>query len=140
MSLINQNVPICLNAITRFQAQTSETFNVHKKEINTFILFRQKRWIEQKITLEVLFLIDRLLKELIWNSRGKFGLAPEPSLHARKQRYLSHDDASESDITPCNKIDKPLVVYRFTGNVMTSIITLRKIRETCDAFTPKMYF
>ena len=43
--------------------------------------------------------------------------------------YLCYDLASESDITPCNKIDKPLVVYRFTGNVMRSIITLRKIRE-----------
>ena len=38
---------------------------------------------------------------------------------------LSYDVASGSEITPCNKIDKPLVVYRFTGNVMTSIITLR---------------
>ena len=38
---------------------------------------------------------------------------------------LSFDVASESEITPCNKIDKPLVVYRFTGNVMTSITTLR---------------
>ena len=38
---------------------------------------------------------------------------------------LSYDVASVSEITPCNKIDKPLVVYRFTGNVMTSIITLR---------------
>ena len=38
---------------------------------------------------------------------------------------LSYDDASGSEITPCNKIDKPLVVYRFTGNVMTSITTLR---------------
>ena len=28
-----------------------------------------------------------------------------------------------SDITPCNKIDKPLVVYRFSENVMTSITT-----------------
>ena len=28
---------------------------------------------------------------------------------------LSYDVASESEITPCNKIDKPLVVYRFTG-------------------------
>ena len=37
---------------------------------------------------------------------------------------LSHDFASGSDITPCNKIDKSLVVYRFTGNVMTSITTL----------------
>ena len=38
---------------------------------------------------------------------------------------LSHDVASEIVITPCNKIDKPLVVYRFTGNVMTSITTFR---------------
>ena len=38
---------------------------------------------------------------------------------------LSYDVASGSVITPCNKIDKPLVVYRFTGNVMTSITTLR---------------
>ena len=35
--------------------------------------------------------------------------------------YLSHDVASRNDLTPCNKIDKPLVVYRFTGNIMTSI-------------------
>ena len=39
--------------------------------------------------------------------------------------HLSYDVASGSKITPCNKIDKPLVVYRFTGNVMTSITTLR---------------
>ena len=39
---------------------------------------------------------------------------------------LSHNVASGSDITTCNKIDKPLVVYRFSGNVMTSITTLRK--------------
>ena len=38
---------------------------------------------------------------------------------------LSYDVASGSEITPCNKICKPLVVYRFTGNVMTSITTLR---------------
>ena len=38
---------------------------------------------------------------------------------------LSHDVAPGSEITPCNKIDKPLVVYRFTGNVMTSITTMR---------------
>ena len=38
---------------------------------------------------------------------------------------LTYDVASESEITPCNKIDKPLVVYRFTENVMTSITTLR---------------
>ena len=28
------------------------------------------------------------------------------------------------EITPCNKIDKPLVVYWFSGNVITSITTL----------------
>ena len=35
--------------------------------------------------------------------------------------FLSYDVASGSEITPCNKICKPLVVYRFSGNVMTSI-------------------
>ena len=39
---------------------------------------------------------------------------------------LSYDVASGSEIRPCNKIDKPLVVYRFSGNVLTSITTLRK--------------
>ena len=39
---------------------------------------------------------------------------------------LSHDVASGSDITLCNNIDKPLVVYRFLGNVIASVITLRK--------------
>ena len=29
---------------------------------------------------------------------------------------LSYDVTSGSEITPCNKIDKPLVVYRFSGN------------------------
>ena len=36
---------------------------------------------------------------------------------------LSYDVASGSDIhfvTPCNKIDKALVVYRFSVNVMAS--------------------
>ena len=45
--------------------------------------------------------------------------------HATAKMNLSYDVASGSEITPCNKIDKPLVVYRFTGNVMTSITTLR---------------
>ena len=31
---------------------------------------------------------------------------------------LSYDVTSESEITPCIKIDKRLVVYRFSGNVM----------------------
>ena len=33
-----------------------------------------------------------------------------------------------------------IVVYRVLGNVMTSIITLRKIRENFDVFTPNMHF
>ena len=40
--------------------------------------------------------------------------------------HVYHNDvASGSEITPCNKIDKQLVVYRLTGNFMTSITTLR---------------
>ena len=54
--------------------------------------------------------------------------------------YLSHDVASGSDITPCNKIHKPLVVYRFSGNVTTSIIMLRKRWLNVDVFTQKMRF
>ena len=38
--------------------------------------------------------------------------------------FLSYDVASGSEITPCNKIDT-LVVYRFTGNVMTSVTMFR---------------
>ena len=33
-------------------------------------------------------------------------------------KYLSYDVTSWSEIKACNKIDKPLVVYRFSGNVM----------------------
>ena len=42
-----------------------------------------------------------------------------------KEFFLSYDVAAESEITPCNKIDKPLVGYRYMGNVMTSITMLR---------------
>ena len=38
---------------------------------------------------------------------------------------LSYDVASGSEITPCNKSCKPLVVYQFMGNVITSMTTLR---------------
>ena len=31
---------------------------------------------------------------------------------------LSYDVASGSEITACIKIDKPLVVYRFSGNIV----------------------
>ena len=39
--------------------------------------------------------------------------------------HLSCDVASGSKITPGNKINKPQVVYRFSGSDMTFIITLR---------------
>ena len=45
-----------------------------------------------------------------------------------KTLLFSYDVASESEVTPCNKIDKPLVVYRFMGNVMTSITMLRTLQ------------
>ena len=53
--------------------------------------------------------------------------------------YLSHGVASGSDITPCNKIDKPLVVYRLARNTMTSIICVRD-GKTHDVFTQKCDF
>ena len=47
------------------------------------------------------------------------------SMQDRHYYYLSYNVASDSEITPCNTIDKPLVVLGFTGTVMTSITTLR---------------
>ena len=34
--------------------------------------------------------------------------------------YFSYEIASGSEITQSIKIDKPLVIYRFSGNVLTS--------------------
>ena len=34
---------------------------------------------------------------------------------------LSYDVASGNEIVPCNKMDQPLVVYRFLGNFKTFI-------------------
>ena len=36
--------------------------------------------------------------------------------------YHNYDVACGSELSPCNKIDKTLVVYRFSGNVMRSIM------------------
>ena len=62
-------------------------------------------------------------------SDGHRGLPTLLGWERHNYSHLSYDVASGSEITPCNKIDKPLVVYRvvyrFTGNVMTSITTLR---------------
>ena len=42
--------------------------------------------------------------------------------YTEPRKLLSYDVSSGSEITPCNKIDKPLVVYRFSGNVMTNVV------------------
>ena len=43
-------------------------------------------------------------------------MAKQNNTNAKQTKTpLSHDIASESEITPCNKIDKPLVVYRFSN-------------------------
>ena len=61
------------------------------------------------------------------------------SLVSEKENFLSYDVLSGSDITPFNKIDKPLVVYRFLGNVMTSITTLRTCNnKIITVFTAEM--
>ena len=51
---------------------------------------------------------------------------------------LSYDVASGSEMTACNKVDKPLVVYSFTGNVMTSITTLRTLHVRKNSNTPRL--
>ena len=58
-----------------------------------------------------------------WNSLLKIFKMSTMKLCTSITFTLSYDVASGSEITPCDKIDKPLVVYRFTGNVMTSITT-----------------
>ena len=42
---------------------------------------------------------------------------PHISVLCMRKYGLSYDVASGSEIKPCIKIDKPLVVYRFSGNV-----------------------
>ena len=42
---------------------------------------------------------------------------------------LSCGVASGSEITQCGRIGNPLVVYRFTEKVMTSIVALRSWRQ-----------
>ena len=56
------------------------------------------------------------------------GGSSNPTFNSYKNNskiYHRCDFVSGSEITPCNKINKPLVVYRFSGNIMKSITTLR---------------
>ena len=66
----------------------------------------------------------------IWKIRGN-------KLQDYPKVILSHDVASGSEITPCNIIDKPLVVYRFSGNVTLRCIYNDKI---ITFFTAEMRF
>ena len=59
-----------------------------------------------------------------WKSCFEAHLANSRKNKDVRKSILSYDVASGSEIMPCNKIDKPLVVYRFSGNVMTSITML----------------
>ena len=59
--------------------------------------------------------LSNVCKAMVWQWRRR-----RSSSFIKK--YLSYDVVSGSEITPC---DKPLVVYRFLGNVLTSITTLR---------------
>ena len=64
--------------------------------------------------------------------RNKCNLFGNYILWTLNRCHFTHDVASDSDIRQCNKIDKLLVVYRFSG------ITLRKIRKHLDVFTHKI--
>ena len=55
-------------------------------------------------------------------------------------QFLSYDVASWGEITPCNKIDKPLVVYRFTGNVNDVQSNAAYIMTKLSRFTAEMRF
>ena len=64
------------------------------------------------LSLKLHFLnIDSLSCEFLasWNAK----LLSCKTIGARSYLILSYDIASWSEITPCNKMDKPLVVYRF---------------------------
>ena len=50
---------------------------------------------------------------------------------------LSYDIPSGSEITPCIKIDKPPVFYRFWGNYEMKTITTSCIWQNLDVFTLK---
>ena len=76
------------------------TRHSERHSLNAWNVINWKRYFEENIIKK--YLGERITKE-VW----------------------SDDIASWSGITPCNNIDKTLVVYRFTGNVMMSKTMLR---------------
>ena len=87
------------------------------------------------VVLKILLLdlqIDVILNtipSLAWTYVSDLG-SNEPI--AVQNVYLSYDVASGSELTPCNKIDKPLVVYKCSRYVMYIVIALLTpcIRQT----------
>ena len=76
----------------------------------------------------------------IWHKKLVFKLEDRKIIKLFVAKHLlSYDVASGSEITPCNKIDKSLVVYKFTGNLMTSITTCTWW-QIHNVFTPEMRF
>ena len=69
-------------------------------------------------------MMGRFVCAFVVCNQVKVSLEEAKIIHAIRKAYLSYEVGSRSDIKPCNKIDKPLVVYRFSGNIMTSITTL----------------
>ena len=53
---------------------------------------------------------------------------------------LSYDVASGSEITSCNKIDKPLVVYRFFGKRYEITLLTSRIWQNTSVLRQKYEF
>ena len=85
----------------------------------------------EKITLPQMHLLLRfaVYKDSYLDTNPKVAIYHDTVFRGDTHPYpvytvLSYGFTPGNEIMPCNKIDKPLVVYRLTGNVMTSITTL----------------
>ena len=74
----------------------------------------------------------RMIRILHGTGVKRFVLKKQGDIHSLRTKkieldtlFLSYDVGPKSDKTLRNKIDKPLVVYRFSGNAMKSITMLR---------------
>ena len=80
----------------------------------------------------------------IFTAEAKTGDLALDFIRTRDTNYkfiMSYDVESGSEITPCNRINKPLVDSRFSGNVMTSITTLPTHNDNIlTFFTAEMRF
>ena len=96
--------------------------------IMTYFVFWRTLSFPQVRTLYVTYnLLIWVETPISWTNEKYLKWIKQHKLWSDVQEYifLSYNVASGSEKMPCNKICKPLVVYRFLGNVMTSITTLR---------------